>query len=176
MVVGCGHYNIVGDNLVHSFQETILTTITTSFVVKTMVKQKLWNWRHFPSMFWCSCIFYFHWTILCFLKWRLDTPSFVDKIVERHSSFWFLFVIKPIHLCGEYSIYCFLPMCNGAIRTNLEWIAKFGLWQDPCIKNLIIVDYFQWRCLVWIVVDAFDCLKPFPNARHGQKIWWSCLV
>jgi hypothetical protein len=39
-VVGCGHYCIVGDSLVHNSQETILTTKTTGFMVKIM-KQKL---------------------------------------------------------------------------------------------------------------------------------------
>jgi hypothetical protein len=38
-VVGCGHYRIVGDSLAHNYQETILTTRTTSFVVKN-VKQE----------------------------------------------------------------------------------------------------------------------------------------
>jgi hypothetical protein len=38
-VVGCGHYRIVGDSLAHNYQETILTTKTTSFVVKN-VKQE----------------------------------------------------------------------------------------------------------------------------------------
>ncbi len=38
-MVGCGHYHIVGDNLPHNFQETILMTGTTCYVVKT-VKQK----------------------------------------------------------------------------------------------------------------------------------------
>jgi hypothetical protein len=39
-VVGCGHYHIVGDSLVHNSQKTILTIKTTSFVVKN-VKQEL---------------------------------------------------------------------------------------------------------------------------------------
>jgi hypothetical protein len=39
-VVGCGHYRIVGDSLAHNYQETILTTRTTSFVVKN-VKHEL---------------------------------------------------------------------------------------------------------------------------------------
>ncbi len=38
-MVGCGHYRIVGDSLAHNYQETILTTRTTSFVVKN-VKQE----------------------------------------------------------------------------------------------------------------------------------------
>jgi hypothetical protein len=38
-VVGCGRYHIVGDNLPHNFQETILTTGTACSVVK-IVKQK----------------------------------------------------------------------------------------------------------------------------------------
>ncbi len=38
-MVGCGHYRIVGDSLAHNYQETILTTKTTSFVVKN-VKQE----------------------------------------------------------------------------------------------------------------------------------------
>ncbi len=39
-MVGCGHYHIIGDSLVHNFQKTILTIKTTSFVVKN-VKQEL---------------------------------------------------------------------------------------------------------------------------------------
>jgi len=35
-VVGCGHYYIIGDNLTHNFQETILTLKTIGFVVKIM--------------------------------------------------------------------------------------------------------------------------------------------
>jgi hypothetical protein len=35
-VVGCGHYRIVGDSLVHNSQETILTVGIASYVVKTM--------------------------------------------------------------------------------------------------------------------------------------------
>jgi hypothetical protein len=38
-VVGCGHYRIVGDSLLHNFKETILTLRITRFVVK-IVKQK----------------------------------------------------------------------------------------------------------------------------------------
>ncbi len=39
-VVGCGCYRIVGDNLVHNYQEIILTIGIADFVVKTM-KQEL---------------------------------------------------------------------------------------------------------------------------------------
>jgi len=39
-VVGYGRYRIVGDNLAHNSQETILMARTADFVVKTM-KQKL---------------------------------------------------------------------------------------------------------------------------------------
>jgi hypothetical protein len=35
-VVGCGHYYIVGDSLVHNSQVTILMARTIGFVVKTM--------------------------------------------------------------------------------------------------------------------------------------------
>ncbi len=55
-MVGCGHYHIVGDSLVHNFQETILTTGTVSFVVKIMVKQELKVDDTFPQ---CSNVFAF---------------------------------------------------------------------------------------------------------------------
>jgi len=32
---------------------------------------------------------------------------------------------------------------DGAVRTNLEWIADFGLWQDPFAKSPIFVNYFD---------------------------------
>jgi hypothetical protein len=35
-VVGCGWYHIVGDNLSHNFQDTILTPGITGYVVKIM--------------------------------------------------------------------------------------------------------------------------------------------
>jgi hypothetical protein len=95
--------------------------------------------------------FLFHWTIWFLFNWGLDTPFFVNKIVEIHSSVLCLFVIKTIHPCGEYLVCCLLLTHYGAIRTNLEQIVEFGLWKYPSLKSQIPFNYFWWGCLVWIV-------------------------
>ncbi len=137
---------------------------------------RIQSWWHSPLMFWCFCMFYFHWIIWFLFRCELDTPSFIDKIIERHFLVWCRFVIKAIHPYGKYSVCCLLLMCDGATRTNLQQLTEFGLWQDPSAKSSILVDFFWWGCLVWIVADAFDYSQPFPNVVNGQKVWWPCLV
>jgi len=110
-VVGYGRYRIVGDNMVHNSQETILMARTADFVVKTM-KQKLKVDNTLP---------YYYDVFASFVFIKLSesslgedsTPlaSFIDGIAKKHYLIYCLFVIRAIHPCGEYSIYCLKCLC-----------------------------------------------------------------
>jgi hypothetical protein len=56
-------------------------------------------------------------------------------------------------------IYLFLPLYKGDVRTYLQWVVEFGLWQDIYSKSSILVDYFLWGCLVQITVATSKCLN-----------------
>jgi hypothetical protein len=102
-VVGYGCYRIVGDNLAHNSQETILMVGTADSVVKTM-KQKLQVDNILP---YCYDVFVSSVFIELFESSSSeDSTPFIDGITTKHSLVYCLFVIRAIHPYGEYSIYC----------------------------------------------------------------------
>ncbi len=57
-----------------------------------------WPWSswHSPSMFKCSFIFYFHWTVWFFLRWWLNIWWFFDEIINCKFLMFCLIVTRTL--------------------------------------------------------------------------------
>jgi hypothetical protein len=161
----CGCYHIIGDSLIHNSQNTILTLGTTSSMVK-IVKQKHkvcnipFQCLDILASFVFIKLFYYSSTnnLTPFLS-LIKSP----KIVPQSGAP----VTTTLHPNWEYFVFCFLPLCHGIVKTYLQQVAKFGLWQNTSSKSPILANCFQWGCLVQITTTTSDCSQAFIDARHG---------
>ncbi len=165
-MVGCGYYRIIGDNLLHNYQETILTIGIACFVVK-IVKQQLEVDDTLPQCSDALASFVFIESSDSFSSEDLTPLPSLTKLPKGIFQSDVSLSSKPSTLVGsiQFVLFCVCAMVLPRQTSNKLQTLHYDKILLQKVQFLLIT--FNGDILFDFAANISNCSEPFPNVRYG---------
>ncbi len=135
---------------------------------------------HSPSIFRHSCIFYFHWIASFFLRWWLDTPSF---LLGWNHQWWFVNLLPHIH----HNLATWLAIFSLLFLASMLWHyldippTNCKIWNIPryllkkfssCQLLSMEMSFSNCHPCFWL----FTCLHKCMDRKYNGHVWCKVII